>query len=149
MRPGCASGTNREPRAFGPGLRPGGSAPRVSGEGGAAARARASRERRGGAMRAPRAVVAALRVVAQALPSRPHGAWLGQPGPGTRHRRLRAEARGLRVREAAGPAAWRQCAPVGPSSRPRRAGAQAPAETFLEPSSHSLLLAGLRNQVVS
>lgn len=68
MRPSRSSSTNREPGAFGVGLGPGGSAPRVPGlEGGAATRARASRERLGGALRVPRAIITALLVVAQAL----------------------------------------------------------------------------------
>lgn len=87
MRPSPASCKDREPGAFGLGLRPGGSAPRAPGvEGGAATRARASRERGGGATRAPPAVITVLLVVAQALLSR--GARLGHPGPGIRQRLL-------------------------------------------------------------
>lgn len=88
MWPCRASGTDRVPGALGPGLKPGGSAPRVPGaEGGAATRARASQDVvAGGALSAPRATTASLLVVAFALLSRAPRRLLGPPRPGTGQR---------------------------------------------------------------
>lgn len=135
MRPSRSSSTNREPGASGVGLGPRGSAPRVPGlQGGAATRARASRERLGGALRVPRAIVTALLVVAQALlsgaqrrPAAAPGAWdqatpaLGRElGP-----------RGPRAQEAARPPASPGVASFCRPQVPKAGVSQVSAETFL------------------
>lgn len=113
MWPCRASGTDRVPGALGPGLKPGGSAPRVPGaEGGAATRARASQDVvAGGALSAPRATTASLLVVAFALLSRAPRRLRGHPGLARGNACSRA-----RGRLAQGPGGGRPASPEAASS---------------------------------
>lgn len=121
MWPSRASGAGRVPGALGPGLGPGGSAPRVPGaEGGAATRARASRDVVAGrALSTPRATTTSLLAVAFALLSKAPRRLLGPPGPGTGQRLFSGWGPlGPRTLEAAGPPSRRRRPPVGPKSPP-------------------------------